>query len=218
MGRIFHPTPDSCLPTPEKALPSFPRRGGPRLSVVGWFGAVGSSLGDLFYGPSPKLPTHGNRRPPLPSAPPTSMALPTPIPSTLHPSPLTLHSLSPVASGLRPMNERPQLPALADRSPKLPNSPLRLVIGEAPMPQADYGLEAWSRSPRELPTALNHPTTLRRGPPLLAKEGSAFSGFGRRESGVGSQGSVKKYNQPLNQKLPVLSEEGGTRAQRLVGW
>ena len=53
------------------------------------------------------------------------------------PSPFTLNpSLSPllVASGLRPMTERPQLPALADPSPKLRNSPLRLVIGEAPMP------------------------------------------------------------------------------------
>ena len=38
------------------------------------------------------------------------------------------------------MNERPQLPALADPSPKLHNSHLRLVIGEAPMPQTDYGL------------------------------------------------------------------------------
>ena len=54
-------------------------------------------------------------------------------PFTLHPS---LSSPSPlVASGLRPMTERPQLPALADPSPNRRNSPLRLVIGEAPMPQ-----------------------------------------------------------------------------------
>jgi len=32
------------------------------------------------------------------------------------------------------MTERPPLPALADPSPNLRHSPLRLVIGEAPMP------------------------------------------------------------------------------------
>ena len=47
----------------------------------------------------------------------------------------------------------------------------------------EYGLEAHSRSPRDLPTAPNHPITLRRGPPLLGKEGSAFSGLGSQESG-----------------------------------
>ena len=46
-----------------------------------------------------------------------------------------------MASGLRPMNEGPQLPALADPSLKLHNSPLRLLIGEAPMPQTNYGLK-----------------------------------------------------------------------------
>ena len=47
------------------------------------------------------------------------------------------------------MTERPQPPALTDPSPNRHNSHLRLVIGEAPMPQTDYELEAWSRSPRE---------------------------------------------------------------------
>ena len=55
-----------------------------------------------------------------------------PDPPTLHPSPFTLYFPPLVASGLRPMTERPQLPALADPSPNLRNSPLRLVIGEAP--------------------------------------------------------------------------------------
>ena len=53
MGRIFRPTPESRLPTPEKVLPSFPRRGGPRLSVVGWFGAAGTSLADRLHPSSP---------------------------------------------------------------------------------------------------------------------------------------------------------------------
>jgi len=38
------------------------------------------------------------------------------------------------------------------------------------------GVSDWergSRSPREVQTVPNHPTTLRRGPPLLGKEGSA---------------------------------------------
>ena len=34
--------------------PPFQGGGGPRLSVVGWFGAVRASLGDLLQGPSPK--------------------------------------------------------------------------------------------------------------------------------------------------------------------
>ena len=105
------------------------------------------------------------------------------------------------------MNERPQLPALTDPSPYLPNSPLRLLIGEAPMPPTDYGLGPQNRSPQDLPTAPNHPTTQSRGPPLLGKEGSA-----------GLRNCSYSTNQPLNHKLPVLPEEGGTGAQRLVGW
>ena len=77
------------------------------------------------------------------------------------------------------MTERPQLPALADPSPNRRNSPLRLVIGEAPMPQTDYGLEAWSRSAREVPAAPNHPTALRRGPPSLERRGARGYRMGR---------------------------------------
>ena len=43
----------------------------------------------------------------------------------------------------------------------------------------------WAGDCRNGVVTTNHPTTLRRGPPLLGKEGSANSGVGRRESGVG---------------------------------
>ena len=86
-------TPDSCLPTPA-------RRGGPRLSVVGWFGAVGRSFGDLLHGPGPKLPTPAGRRPALPSASPTLLPLQAPLPPPCRrirpgspPMALSLHGL-----------------------------------------------------------------------------------------------------------------------------
>ena len=56
-------------PILSPALPSFPSRGRPRLSVVGWFGAVRTSLGDLLRDPSPKLL-------PLPAAGPPCRRLP----------------------------------------------------------------------------------------------------------------------------------------------
>ena len=68
-------------------LPSFPRRGGPRLSVVGWFGAVGRSFGDLLHGPGLKLPTPAGRRPPLPSALPTPLPLQASLPPTCRRTP-----------------------------------------------------------------------------------------------------------------------------------
>ena len=87
-----------------------------------------------------------------------------------------------MASGLRPMTKRPQLPALADPSPNRCNSHPRLVIGEAPMPQADYGLGAQSRSARDLQTVPNHPTAERSPPPWKGGEREArglvvFSGL-----------------------------------------
>ena len=49
-GRRSGNTSNPCSP----ALPSLARRGGPRLSVVGWFGAVRTSRGDLLHDSSPK--------------------------------------------------------------------------------------------------------------------------------------------------------------------
>ena len=94
------PTPDSRLLTPDSCLPTPARRGGPRLSVVGWFGAVGRSFGDLLHGPGPKLPTPAGRRPPLPSALPTPLPLQASLPPTCRrtrpgspPMALSLHGL-----------------------------------------------------------------------------------------------------------------------------
>ena len=58
----------------------------------------------------------------------------------------------------------------------------------------------------------NHPTAKRSPPPWKGGERLCRG----RESGVRDR--VENTTHLVNQKLPVLPEEGGTGAQRSVGW
>ena len=103
---------------PCKGAPLLSKEGGPRLSVVGWFGAVRTSLGDRLHGSNSKLPPPAGRRPPLPSAAADSPAGRWP---PIPPQPVTV-------GGSWPPNPLPTLPPrksgtlrLADTRPPPPD-------------------------------------------------------------------------------------------------